>query len=229
MLTLGHKRYFKDMKAAVFGASGLVGRQLVGQLTEKHNVESIQAFARNKPHWLQKNVSFEEFSLQNFRFNDSPTHVFCALGTTMKKAGSKQAFLNVDLHAVVQIAQRAKDAGAKNFAVVSSIGANAQSGNFYLRTKGQMEEALKQMNFERLVIVRPSLLLGNRNEKRLGEDVGKMLYRLFQFLFVDRLRKYRGIEALNVARAMIWLMENTGEGVTIAESDDLQRIAQKSS
>ncbi len=216
------------MKVAVFGATGLVGKQLVVQLSGLQNVESIQAFARTKPDWQPQNVSYEEFSLQNFRFNNATTHVFCALGTTMKKAGSKKAFLNVDLHAVVQIAQRAKDAGVKNFAVVSSIGANAQSGNFYLRTKGQMEEALKQMNFERLVIARPSLLLGNRNEKRLGEDVGKMLYRLFQFLFVGRLRRYRGIEATNVAKAMIWLMENAGDGVTISESDELQRIAQKS-
>jgi uncharacterized protein YbjT (DUF2867 family) len=144
----------------------------------------------------------------------------------MSKAGSKEAFLKVDLNMVVEFAKKAKEAGINRLAVVSSIGASTDSSNFYLHTKGQTEEELKKIGFERLVIVRPSLLLGKRNEKRIGENIGKALYYIFRFLFIGPLRKYRGIKDEDVARAMIVLVEQ-GQGVVIAESSALQLFSKE--
>ncbi|HCY00506.1 MAG TPA: hypothetical protein DG754_10235, partial [Bacteroidales bacterium] len=151
---------------------------------------------------------------------------YCCLGTTIKKAGSKEAFLEVDLELVVDFANKAKEAGVKRFAVVSSIGANAKSKNFYLNTKGKVEEQLKAIGFKRLVIVQPSLLLGKRNEKRFGEDMGKVLYSVFKFIFIGPLKKYRGIQALDVAKAMIVLAEQ-GMGTITVESNVLQDFSKK--
>lgn len=209
----------------VFGSTGLIGRQLVEQLAVNSNFLKTAAFGRSKPEWLPAQVDFCHFNPTNLEIKGEHTHAFCALGTTMNKAGSKKAFLDVDLHAVVSSAQGAKNAGVKCFAVVSSIGANPKSGNFYLRTKGQMEEELKALNFDRLVIVRPSLLLGNRTEKRFGEKVGIILYKVFRFMFVGSLRKYRGIEASDVAKAMITLSLSNEKGVVVVESEKLKEIA----
>ncbi len=211
--------------AIVFGSTGLIARQLVEQLSANTNFLKTAAFGRSKPEWLPTQVDFFNFDPNNLAINGDHTHAFCALGTTMNKAGSKKAFLDVDLHAVVSSARSAKNAGVKCFAVVSSIGANSKSGNFYLRTKGEMEEALKALNFDRLVIVRPSLLLGNRTEKRFGEKVGIILYKVFRFMFVGSLRKYRGIEASDVAKAMIALSLINEKGVFIVESEKLKEIA----
>lgn len=211
--------------ALVFGSTGLIGRQLVEQLAVNSNFLKTAAFGRSKPEWLPTQVDFCPFNPAKLEIKGEHTHAFCALGTTMNKAGSKEAFLNVDLHAVVTAAKIAKDSGVQCFAVVSSIGANPRSGNFYLRTKGQMEEELKALNFERLVIVRPSLLLGNRTEKRFGERVGIILYKVFRFMFVGSLRKYRGIEALDVAKAMIRLSLKDEKGIFVIESDKLTEIA----
>ncbi|NHB67756.1 hypothetical protein G8O23_03565 [Bacteroidales bacterium M08MB] len=147
-------------------------------------------------------------------------YAFCCLGTTMRKAGSREAFRKVDFDMVVDFAQKAKTAGIERFAVVSSIGANPKSKNFYLKTKGQVEEELKKIGFARLVIVRPSLLLGKRNERRIAEDIGKVLYSIFSILFIGPLKKYKGIKDEDVAKAMIALVEQ-GQGTIIAESNTL--------
>jgi uncharacterized protein YbjT (DUF2867 family) len=219
------KLNMQPMTAAIFGSTGLVGQQIVEQLSGRQEFNGFVAFGRRRPDWLPANVEFKNFSPSDVQLNGETTHAFCALGTTMKKAGSKKAFLDVDLHSVVSAAEAAKSAGAKCFAVVSSIGANPKSGNFYLRTKGEMEEALKALNFEKLIIARPSLLLGNRTEKRFGERVGIILYKVFRFMFVGSLRKYKGIEASDVARAMIKLALNDQKGVIVVESDKLKEIA----
>ena len=150
--------------------------------------------------------------------------VYVCIGTTMKKAGSKEAFLKVDFELVQTIAQQAKAAGAKRLLVVSSIGANAESSNFYLRTKGQMEEAVKQYGFALCGIVRPSLLLGKRNEFRFGEKLGVFFYKVFGFIFVGPLRKYKGIYAVDVAKSMVMLALSSSGTITV-ESNVLKQMA----
>lgn len=214
------------VKAAIVGATGLVGNNLLDLLINNDEYEKISIITRTVPKDLPQKVEHIPLNEGNYTFPTNIDTAFCCLGTTMKKAGSKEAFLKVDLELVIDFAKKAKEAGVKRFAVVSSIGANAKSKNFYLNTKGKVEEQLKTLGFERLVIVRPSLLLGKRNEKRFGEDMGKVLYSVFKFMFIGPLKKYRGIQASDVTKAMIVLAEQ-GIGTITVESSVLQDFSKK--
>ncbi|MDD2636948.1 MAG: oxidoreductase [Bacteroidales bacterium] len=213
-------------KVVIIGATGLVGSNLLGLLICNNKYADISIIARTLPMELPQRVEHIPLNDGEYSFSTNIDIAYCCLGTTMKKAGSKQAFLKVDLDMVVDFAKKAKDAGVKRFAVVSSIGANAKSRNFYLSTKGKVEEQLKALGFERLVIVQPSLLLGKRDEKRFGEDMGKVLYSVFKFMFIGPLKKYRGIQASDVAKAMIVLTEQ-GMGTVTVESNMLQDFSNK--
>jgi len=206
---------------AIIGATGLVGSKLLEQIVTHKSNSKVFVVSRNQPANLPDNVEHIALNQGDYSFSDEISTAFCCLGTTMKKAGSKEAFRKVDFDMVTEFAQKAKKYGVKSFAVVSSIGANAKSRNFYLRTKGEVEDELKKVGFERLIIVRPSLLLGKRNEKRFGEDIGKVLYKVLSFLFIGPLKKYKGINAEDVAKAMLILSEQ-GKGTVIAESNALQ-------
>ncbi|HSX70792.1 MAG TPA: oxidoreductase, partial [Pseudomonas sp.] len=142
---------------------------------------------------------------------------FCCLGTTIKQAGSQEAFRAVDHDLVLAFARRARELGARHFLVVSAMGANAQSSVFYNRVKGEVEEALKAMDWPQLTIARPSLLLGPRREFRLGERLAAPLLRWIP-------GRYRGIEAAVLARAMWRLALEESDGVRVVESDQLRRL-----
>jgi uncharacterized protein YbjT (DUF2867 family) len=147
----------------------------------------------------------------------------CALGTTIKVAGSQAAFRAVDLEAVLAFAQAAQEAGVKRFAVVSSLGASAHSGNFYSRVKGEMEAALAGVGFESLVIARPSLLLGDREAlgqpPRLGERLSQALAAPLSPLLPAA---WRPIQAATVARALLRALAQARPGVRVLESAELQ-------
>ena len=128
--------------------------------------------------------------------------VFCCLGTTIAKAGSRDAFRKVDFEYIVGLARNARKAGAKRFLVVSSLGANAHSAVFYSRVKGETEQALQAIGFRELHLFQPSLLLGNRHESRMGERIGIAATTFITPLMLGPMRKYRPIEAQAVARAM---------------------------
>lgn len=210
--------------AAVFGSTGLVGSNLLSLLDENKNYNMILAYRRNAyGETAFQKVKFVEFS-NDFSIPPNTDDVFISLGTTMKKAGSKNAFKAVDFDLVVEVARKAYHAGVKRIIVVSSIGANSSSSNFYLRTKGEMEEELKKFDFELVAFVRPSILLGKRNEFRLGESFGIWFFRVFRFIFVGPLRRYRGIDANDVAKAMIQLAL-TAKGKITVESEVLKQIA----
>lgn len=210
--------------AIIIGSTGLVGSRLLSLAATGSNFEKIYAIARNRPDSLPEKVGFIDFDAGRYSIPPGVDCAFCCLGTTMKKAGSKEAFLKVDLEMVTNFASKCKAAGIERLAVVSSVGASAKSANFYLQTKGRMELQIENIDFQRLVIVRPSLLLGERNEKRTGEDVGKIINKLLGFLMVGKMRRYRGIDAEKVAKAMITLIMK-GEGKTLAESEELEKIA----
>ncbi len=210
----------------IIGSTGLIGSKLHEILRNNPSHEKVYLVARSKPTNVDEKSIHLPFDNGNYSIPSDVDTAFCCLGTTMKKAGSKEAFLKVDLDMVLDFAKKAKETGIKRLAVVSSIGANPTSSNFYLRTKGQAEEELKKIGFERLVIVRPSLLLGKRDEKRIAEDIGKVLYYMFRFLFIGPLRKYRGILDEDVAKAMIVLVEQ-GEGTLIAESSALKLFSKE--
>jgi uncharacterized protein YbjT (DUF2867 family) len=151
--------------------------------------------------------------------------VFCCLGTTMQRARSREAFRRVDFVYPLALAKAARARGAKQFVLVSSLGANRQGRAFYLRTKGELEEALAALGFRALIIVRPSVLLGGRGESRPGETVAKVVMQLAAPLLIGRLRKYRPVAARRVALAMVAAANQDLSGLVVLESDELSPAA----
>jgi uncharacterized protein YbjT (DUF2867 family) len=215
--------------AIVFGATGLVGNLLVEELIESADYLAIKIFVRQPTGISEPKVEeiVADFSnLDRYSKKITGDDLFICLGTTINKAGSVANMEKIDRDLPVQIAKLARNNGLKNVAVVSSIGAAKTSKNYYLRIKGEMETDILKLNFENTAIVRPSMLLGERKEKRLGEIVGKVVMKTFQPVLIGRLLKYRAIHARDVARAMI-LMMHQKRGKSIIESDELQKIAKE--
>ena len=152
--------------------------------------------------------------------------LYCCLGTTIKKAGSKENFRKVDYDMPLQMAKAAFKNGIKSYLLVSSVGANAESSNFYLRTKGEVEHAVKEVGFEKLIILQPSFLLGKRNEFRLGEKIGKIIFRFFELFLFGKLKKYQAVQAENVAKTMIYLA-NAKYEKTVYQSDEINFICER--
>lgn len=144
--------------------------------------------------------------------------LFCCLGTTINAAGSREAFRTVDFDYVVGSARRARQAGASSLIVVSAVGANTKSNAFYNRVKGEMEAAVSTLGFARVAIVRPSLLVGARDEMRIGERLALAASKMIHPLIPSR---YRPVPALSVARAMLAAAKNSAPGVTIIESEQV--------
>ena len=191
--------------AVVAGATGLVGRELVRQLCGSESYSAVVALVRD----TRKVASFpqsEKLSIRTFPTGGDTIvadECYCALGTTRKKAGSKSNFIAVDHDLVLDLAKRAKAGGVARFVVITSVGSDAGSGNFYLRVKGQTEKDLLSLNLRGLEIYRPSLLLGSRLEWRPLERLGVVFAPLLSWLLSGRLSKYRPIAASELARRMI--------------------------
>ena len=190
--------------ALVIGATGLVGSHLVEQLAKDDLYSKIIILSRRKLQYLnpKKEVRIIDFDRPDESLIKGD-HVFCAIGTTIKKAGSKENQYRIDCEYPAKLAEIAKKNGAEKFILVSSIGANAKSGNFYLQTKGDLEEKLKQLHYTSLIILRPSFILGNRKEFRLGEKVGIVLFNILKPLMIGGLKRYRGVQASAIASRMI--------------------------
>lgn len=196
-----------NRSAVVFGATGLVGKTLVHELLLRQEYERVVAVTR-KDTGL-RNSKLEQIMITDFsNLSDHERKLkaddfFCCIGTTIRTAGSKEAFKLVDLGIPVHIAKIAQDMAIPNLVIISSVGADPESGNFYLRTKGEMEMEVRKIYKGNLKIIRPSLLLGNREEKRFGEKVAVGVMNAMGWMFVGPLKKYRGISSETVAKAMI--------------------------
>lgn len=206
--------------ALVVGATGLVGSKVVALLLANDRYSQVKVLVR-KPYA----VNHPKLTSIVFDFDNPDTSrvladdVYCCLGTTMKKAGSKEAFYKVDFTYPYQIAQTALANGAKRFAIVTAMGADVKSLFYYNRVKGEIEQSLRQLGYHTLLIFRPSLLLGERNESRLGEKIGESLANVFRWITPA---KYRAIEADKVATAMVTITTSTVEGTLVYESDVMQ-------
>jgi uncharacterized protein YbjT (DUF2867 family) len=192
--------------AMIAGATGLVGHHLLELLLQDPSYAKVIALSRHR--LTVQNSKLEEIlvdfdQLQTITPSLHVEDVFCSLGTTIKRAGSREAFRKVDFDYVVNVARFGLSLGARGFYVVSSMGANPQSRAFYLRVKGEMEEAVKAFGYPSLGIFRPSLIAGRRRESRLGERVALWLAKLISPLLVGPLKKYRPNSAAAIARAMI--------------------------
>tara|TARA_B100000900_G_scaffold3315_1_gene2864 strand:- start:2375 stop:3010 length:636 start_codon:yes stop_codon:yes gene_type:complete len=190
-------------KTIVLGSTGLIGKHLLTYLGEKDL--SVIAITRRSINDLPKNASpmiidFDEF-LDQGQLPDCE-HIYICLGTTIKKAGSQASFKKVDLDYCFSFAKKARESGATRISLVTSVGANADSKNFYLKTKGQLENEIKAIGFESVNIFQPGLLLGNRDEIRPLEFLGQYGSFLLNLFLFGSLKKYRSIEASKVANAM---------------------------
>ncbi len=213
--------------AIVFGATGLVGKALVEELCKSDRYNLIKIFVRGKTDFAARE-KVKEFitdfnNLPEWSDKISGDDLFICLGTTIKKAGSVARMEEIDRDLPVNIASIASGNSVEKLAVVSSVGANTGSSNSYLRIKGEMERELMKIKFRTLIILRPSMLLGERNERRAGEAIGKIMLKLFGIFLLGKLSKYRGIEAWKVAKAMVKSL-NEKTGTEIMESDKIQKI-----
>jgi len=213
--------------AVVFGATGLVGKELINALLENNDFESITAVVRNQlvlTNPKLKQIKLPDFSkLMDLRDKLKAGVFFCCVGTTIKTAGSKEEFARVDLEIPKIIAQLAEALTIPSLVAISSIGADANSSNFYLRTKGEMENAVREIYHGNLKFVRPSLLMGNRNEFRFGEKISVAFMKGFGWLFAGPFKKYRGIYARDVAHVMITISDHASDKM-IYESNELQEL-----
>jgi uncharacterized protein YbjT (DUF2867 family) len=213
--------------ALLAGASGLVGSHCLRLLLDSRYYAAVLALGRRPlpfehPKLHQLTVSFDSLpSLQQCAGAD----IFCALGTTMKKAGSRQAFRKVDFDYPLAFGRHAADGGARQFLLVSSIGADPHSTNFYLRVKGELEEALKTLPFHALHLFRPSFLMGERVERRFAERFGVALASSMEFTFVGPVRRYRPIRAEEVAKAMLAAARLVRPGAHTYEYEQIRSLA----
>lgn len=214
--------------ALLAGATGLVGNELLHDLLESPRYEEVKILVR-KPidvvHPKLKQITADFDQLENYQGYFDVDDVFCCLGTTIKKAGSQEAFKTVDYDYPVKLALMAQTAGVQNFLVISALGANAQSKVFYSRTKGQLEKQLKEINLKALHIFQPSLLLGNRQEFRLGEKVAAVFSPLFSLLMVGKLKKYKPVSARRVALAMYRRAQTELSGPFFYPSDHIIELS----
>lgn len=192
--------------AVIFGATGLTGNELLKQLIENGNYSKIIAVVRREVDFKSNkvtNIILENF-LNLFEIADKlkADLFFVCTGTTIKKAGSKEAFRKTDYEIPLRIAECAQQIKIPGMVVISSIGADSSSSNFYLRTKGEMEAAISKAYNGNLKFIRPSLLLGKRDEFRAGEYFASFVMKALGWAMIGPLKKYRGVKASEVARQM---------------------------
>jgi nucleoside-diphosphate-sugar epimerase len=215
-------------KIVIAGATGLVGKQLVVALAAQEGVET-HILVRRKPGRVPDGVIVHEAPVADWGGQVAAIKAEVAiscLGTTMKTAGSKDAFRAVDFGLVSNLATAAHQAGARHMIAVTSVGASASANNFYLRTKGEAEAAIMQAGFDRVDFLRPGLLTGGeRPESRPGESIASLLAPLTDILMLGGLRRYRSIPARIVAQAAANLALNGGDGRHIHENESIRALA----
>jgi uncharacterized protein YbjT (DUF2867 family) len=211
--------------AAIVGASGLVGREVLALLRRDPAIRAVHVLGRQAVRLpelasgasvIQHQLDFDRLAEVAWPRCDL---LFCCLGTTIRKAGSQAVFRTVDFDYVVESARAARQAGATRLLVVSAMGADSDSRVFYNRVKGDMERAVAALGYESVLIFRPALLSGERAERRPTEKAAQAAFNLFNPILP---RKYRSLPAAAVARAMVAMAGTTAPGVTVVESDRMQ-------
>ena len=217
----------KSIKSAiVIGATGLVGRELLKQLNQIESCEKITAIVRHEDIELKSLKKVQQFILDDFLLlNDEDangySHAFSCLGTTLKKAGSKQNFYNVDYEMNAHFADLFETTDT-HYLLISAMGANAQSKIFYNKVKGELENHIQSLNLKCVSILRPSLLLGERQEQRALEDMTQKLYRKFSHL-VPNTFKYKPVTAEQVAHTMVEAAQTQTEKFEIYDNLRIQK------
>jgi len=216
----------KKKTAIILGATGLTGNILLKTLLIDQRYDKIKIFTRKPLRLENKKVTeilCNLLELDSYKENFFGDEVYCCIGTTTKQTPDKELYKRIDYGIPASAAKLCKDNSIKTFAIMSSIGANANSSIFYNRTKGEMEQAVLEQKIENTYILRPSMIGGNRNEFRIAEKIGSVLMKVLNPLFIGSWRKYRIINAELIANAMIELVNN-GIDKQIIESDQIYRI-----
>ncbi|NMM50282.1 oxidoreductase [Marinigracilibium pacificum] len=216
----------KKKTALILGSTGLVGHHLLNQLLSDDNYSKVISVVRRKSNLENKKlheviIDFKNLAkeLKQYYADD----IFCCLGTTIKKAGSQEKFIEVDYDYPMVAANALKKSGSmQHFLIVTALGADPDSRIFYNRVKGEVERDLKRVNYAKTSVFQPSLLLGDRNESRLGEDLFKGFSKVFGWIFNGPLAKYKPVEAKKVANAMLSRANSEVNGFEIIESEQIQ-------
>lgn len=211
------------MKAVLVGATGVVGREILRRLLAEPRYERATVIARRPlpPEQASTGSAALDVRVADFDRLDEHArwfgadHVFCALGTTIRQAGSQERFRRVDFDYPLSVARLALAQGARHFLLVSAVGASATSRVFYSRVKGELEDAVAALPYRSVTIARPSLLMGDRAQPRLGEEIGKRL----AFLFPSR---YKPVSGDAVAAALVRAALDDAPGRRIIESRDIR-------
>ena len=211
--------------ATIIGVTGLTGGYLYELLKQDKYYDTIRLIVRRP---MRKEDDRTEIKLVDFNDAESlliaisgSDVVFCTVGTTQRKVkGDKEAYRKVDYDIPVKAARFCKMTGCESFVLVSAIGANSKSNNFYLKLKGDVEEAVKEAGLKSVQIMRPSMLLGDRKEFRLGEKIGKGIMTAFSFLIPS---KYKPIHVRDVAKAMINAAKENKEGIFVYEYEEIKK------
>lgn len=213
--------------AILIGATGLVGSKILSQLLESDNYESVKVFHRRStgvthPKLEEHIIDFDE--IDQWKENITGDFLLSALGTTKKAAGSKEAQYKVDFTYQYEFAKIASENGVSKYGLVSSAGADHESSNFYQKMKGELDEGVQKLDFENVVIVRPSILDGDRKESRLGEKIALPLMKIF--CKIPGLKKYHPIKDEVVAKALIKGLENNAaQKTSIYEFDEVRKLS----
>jgi len=212
--------------ALLLGYTGATGNALLTELVKSDKVNQIICLGRKAPAYDHHKVTWVASDLSKMADHldvfASVSRIYCCLGTTMAKAGSKEAFRKVDYNMVVDAGIVAAQAGVASFSVVSAIGAHAQSMFYYNRVKGEMEQALQQAGLKRLSIYQPGLIVAQRSEHRAGESLAISLYPLIEWFLPV---KYRSIEAKTIARAMLLNSIKSDEGTEVLQNGEMQVLS----
>ena len=213
--------------ALIFGSSGLVGKNLLNQIINNSNYSKVKIFVRSSLEISDQkveiiNTDFKDLQkIKNLIIGDD---CFFCIGTTKKNSPDKNEYRRIELDLPKKIAQISKSNDIRSFIYVSSGFADPKNSGDYLKFKGLVEEEIKSLNFEKIGILRPSFLLGNRKEKRVGEKIGIFIFKLLSPLFFGPIKKMKPIHSEKVAKAMIKIA-NENLGKTILESDEIVEIS----
>ena len=192
--------------ALVFGSSGLIGGHILNLLIKNNNYNKIKIFVRSAPSNSNEKVEIivtDFLNLNSISSEVKGDDCFFSIGTTKKNSPDKNEYRRIEFNIPIEIAKIAKDNSVKNFSYVSSGYADHNHSSAYLKNKGEVEIFLKKLNFSRLTIMRPSFLLGNREETRIGEIIGSITLKFLSPVLIGKMRKMRPIKAETVAKAMI--------------------------
>ena len=209
----------------VAGSTGLVGKALVNNLVSKG--QAVRALVRTQENTTNPLLEYLRIDFDNFQLSEEKwidvKDLYICLGTTIKKAGSKEAFQKVDINYCLEVAKEAQKFGVSNVSLITSLGSDEKSSNFYLKSKGIIENYISELDFDSIAIHRPGLLIGARPELRLAELLGQKIYPfLINPFLMGYLRKYRCVDGDILAKAMINL-SGTKKGTNFYYFDDFQK------